>query len=184
MKVSTRLLVFSLVAMVLLATLGAISLFKLRNYGLEERRAQIFNMLRVSRTLVGYYQGLEKNGTLTREQAQDAAKKALTFLNDQQRSYYWVRTPEGLNLAHFNPKVVGTQSSGKAMDGSSDTDAYLKAMREGVDGMGIASIRAQLPSGEMAPKLNGVYAFEPWAGGSARASSRRTSRPLSGGRRG
>ncbi|WP_053843066.1 methyl-accepting chemotaxis protein [Paracidovorax avenae] len=162
MKVSTRLLVFSLVAMVLLATLGAISLFKLRNYGLEERRAQIFNMLRVSRTLVGYYQGLEKNGTLTREQAQDAAKKALTFLNDQQRSYYWVRTPEGLNLAHFNPKVVGTQSSGKAMDGSSDTDAYLKAMREGVDGMGIASIRAQLPSGEMAPKLNGVYAFEPW----------------------
>ncbi len=162
MKVSTRLLVFSLAAVLMLGALGVLSLFNLRSYGVNERRAQIFNMLSISRTLIGHYHELEKNGSLTREQAQDAAKQALISLNDKQRSYYWVRTPAGLNLAHFNPKVIGTQSSGKAMDGSSDTDAYIKAMREGVNGMGIASIRAQLPSGDMAPKLNGVYAFEPW----------------------
>ncbi len=162
MKVATRLLVFSLAAILMLCALGVISLVKLRSYGIDERRAQIFNMLSISRTLLGHYYDLEKNGSLTRDQAQEAAKQALIFLNDKQRSYYWVRTPAGLNLAHFNPKVIGTQSSGKAMDGSSDTDAYIKAMREGENGMGIASIRAQLPSGEMAPKLNGVYAFEPW----------------------
>jgi methyl-accepting chemotaxis protein len=162
MKVSTRLMILSLASLLVMAAVGIASLFHQRASAIEERRAQIFTMLRLSKTLVQHYQELERTGRLTRAQAQESVKEALTFLHNGRQAYYWVRSPEGLNLAHFNPKVVGTQSNGKAIDGSSDTQAYLQAMRGGNDGMGIAAISAQMPDGEMAPKLNGVYAVDAW----------------------
>ena len=162
MKVSIKLAVISCAAMLGLLLVGGVSLYMLRSSALADREAQILNMLKLSRTLVTHYHGLEQAGTLTRQQAQDAAKEALNFLDNDKKSYFWARSPEGTNLAHPNPKVVGTQSSGRGMDGRTDTENYQDAMRN-ADGMGIAAIRAQLPkTGEMAPKMNGVFEFEPW----------------------
>ena len=64
---------------------------------------------------------LERGGTLSREEAQAAAKSALGHLNNDGKSYYWVRNPDGMQQVHPNKSLVGTipQSQAKTTDGRS-----------------------------------------------------------------
>jgi methyl-accepting chemotaxis protein len=161
MKLSTRLLMLVGAALVALATLGGLSLFTLHRSLLNDREAQIGNMLVQGEHLVAHYQQLQQQGKLTEEQAQAAAKEALTQLNNENKSYYWVRLPNGLNLVHPNPKNVGVISQGTTMDGRPDGEAY----REGLvkDRVALIYGKTKHPkTGQMVAKLNGVIEFKPW----------------------
>jgi methyl-accepting chemotaxis protein len=108
MKLSTRLLTLVGAAMLALAALGGLSAYTLHKALLGDREAQINNMLVMGEHLTAHYYTLQQQGKLSQEQAQAAAKDALTQLNNDGKSYYWVRLPDGLNLVHPNPKNVGT----------------------------------------------------------------------------
>jgi len=161
MKVSTRLLILVGAAVLALATLGGLSLNTLHGALVNDREAQIRNMLMMGEHLVAHYYQEQQQGRLTEAQAQAAAKAALTQLNNEGKSYYWVRLPNGLNLVHPNPKNVGKVAQGKTVDGRADGEAYA----EGLSHERIALVTAEtkhpktnLPAG----KLNGVIAFAPW----------------------
>jgi len=161
MKVSTRLLILVGASVLALAALGGISLATLHRALMNDREAQISNMLMMGEHLVAHYYDEQKTGRMTQEQAQAAAKIALTQLNNDGKSYYWVRLPSGLNLVHPNPANVGKVAQGVTIDGRPDGEAYQEGLGKGR----VAFVTAQTKhpkTGEMAGKLNGVIAFEPW----------------------
>ena len=159
MKVSQRLLLLVGAALLAMAMLGGSSLRTLHNAMLHDREAQIINMLKMGEHLVAHYQAQELAGRLTREQAQAAAKEALTQLNNDGRSYYWVRLPNGLNLVHPNPKNIGVIAEGETMDGRPDSQAYVEALAQ--DEVGLVSVKSKR-EGQLMAKLNGIIAFKPW----------------------
>jgi methyl-accepting chemotaxis protein len=161
MKVSTRLFILVGASVLALALLGGLSLYTLHRSLLNDREAQISNMLMMGEHLVAHYYDEQQQGRLTQDQAQAMAKAALTQLNNDGKSYYWVRLPNGLNLVHPNPANVGKIAQGVTIDGRADGDAY----QEGLAKSRIAFLTARTKhpkTGEMAGKLNGVIAFAPW----------------------
>ena len=161
MKVSTRLLLLVGAAVLALATIGGLSLRTLHHALMNDREAQIANMLLQAEHLVAHYQIEQQQGRLTQDQAQAAAKEALTQLNNDGKSYFWVRLPNGLNLVHPNPANVGKVAQGETLDGRPDGEAYADLLAH--DKVALVSTRTKHPkTGEMAAKLNGVIAFAPW----------------------
>ena len=161
MKVSTRLAALVGAALLALVLMGGLNLRTLHNTMLADREAQISNMLVMGEHLVAHYHGQQQQGLLTQAQAQAAAKDALTQLNNNGKSYYWVRTPAGLNLVHPNPKNIGVIAQGQTMDGRPDAEAYRDGLSKNT--VAIAYLQAKHPkTGELAAKMNGVIAFQPW----------------------
>jgi methyl-accepting chemotaxis protein len=161
MKVSTRLIILVGAALVALSALGALSLRTLHGAMLSDREAQISNMLVMGEHLAAHYYGLQQRGLLTEAQAQGAAKEALAQLNNEGKSYYWVRLPSGLNLVHPNPANIGKIAVGETMDGRPDAAAYQEALARGR--IALVAMKTKHPqTGAMAAKLNGVIAFAPW----------------------
>jgi methyl-accepting chemotaxis protein len=161
MKVSTRLFSLVAAALVALAALGGMSLTTLHKSLLGDREAQISNMLQMGNRLVAHFYQLEQQGKLTEAEAQAAAKEALTQLNNDNKSYYWVRLPNGLNLVHPNPKNIGTIAQGETLDGRPDAQAYREQLAKGP--VALVYMKTRHPqTGEMAAKLNGVIEFAPW----------------------
>ncbi|MGB9108447.1 MAG: methyl-accepting chemotaxis protein, partial [Telluria sp.] len=161
MKLSTRLLILVGAAVLALAALGGISLTTLQRAMMHDREAEITNMLLMGEHLVAHYYDEQKQGRLTQDQAQAAAKAALTQLNNDGKSYYWARTPAGLNLVHPKPENIGKIAQGETMDGRPDAQAYLEGLAKGR--VALVTVKAKHPqTGQMAGKLQGVIAFEPW----------------------
>ena len=159
MKVSHRLILLVGAALLAMAMLGAYSLRTLHAAMLHDREAQIVNMLKMGEHLVAWYHAQELDGRLTREQAQAAAKAALTQLNNDGKSYYWARLPDGLNLVHPNPKNIGVIAQGETMDGRPDAQAYVEALAKSE--VGLVSVKSRR-DGQLVAKLNGIIAFKPW----------------------
>ncbi|WP_426079032.1 methyl-accepting chemotaxis protein [Janthinobacterium sp. PSPC3-1] len=159
MKVSHRLILLVGAALLAMAMLGAHSLRTLHAAMLHDREAQIVNMLKMGEHLVAYYHAQELDGRLTREQAQAGAKAALTQLNNDGKSYYWARLPDGLNLVHPNPKNIGVIAQGETMDGRPDAQAYVEALANSE--VGLVSVKSRR-DGQLVAKLNGIIAFKPW----------------------
>lgn len=161
MKMSTRLWLLIGIAMVGLAGLGGASLWTLKTSMRDARKAEIANMLYSARNLVTYYAQQEQQGALTHAQAQRAALDTLARLANAPKSYYIVRSPEGMMLEHPDPKQVGTVSLGKTLDGHSDYDAWRGAM--GPNGISIISVAFKRPGESgFSEKLNGMTEFKPW----------------------
>ncbi|KAB8064551.1 methyl-accepting chemotaxis protein [Janthinobacterium violaceinigrum] len=159
MKVSHRLILLVGAALLGMALLGAYSLRNLYQAMRHDREAQIVNMLKMGEHLAAHYHAEELAGRLTREQAQTAARQALTQLNNDGKSYYWARLPNGLNLVHPNPKNIGVVAEGETMDGRPDSQAYVEALASSE--VGLVSVKSKR-DGQLAAKLNGIIAFKPW----------------------
>ena len=79
-------------------------------------------------------------------------REALTQLNNDGKSYYWVRLPDGLNLVHPNPKNIGTIAIGETLDGKPDAQAYREGLAK--DRIALVTMKTKHPkTGEMAAKI-------------------------------
>ncbi len=112
MKLSTKLLLLVAAALLGVVLLAAMSLYTLRDALIDSRRDEIVILLTKAEHLVDSYRAMQANGTLTAEQAQQQAKAALSALNANSKSYFWVTTSDGVNLVHPNAKFIGTRAKG------------------------------------------------------------------------
>jgi methyl-accepting chemotaxis protein len=147
-------------ALLVVAAVGGGSLYAMRQALLNERQAQIVNMLAMAEHSVKYYYELEQKGKLTRAQAQDAAKAALGQMVNEGKSYYWIRNPDGMTVWHPKPSNIGKVLEGETMDGKPAGPSYAAAMAK--DHIALLMMKANLPDGTLSPKLNGVFAFDQW----------------------
>jgi len=162
MKISTRLILLVATALLGIACVVATALYSLDSSLTASRRGQIVNLLTKAEHLVQYYRGLEASGKLSREEAQAEARRALSALNADRKSYFWATTQDGMNLVHPNPDLVGTKTAGnRTTSGLTDTQAYQR----GLASDHIALVDVLIRPAQDAPlvaKLQGVVAIPEW----------------------
>ncbi|WP_343657069.1 methyl-accepting chemotaxis protein [Paraburkholderia caribensis] len=163
MKVSTKLLTLVSAALAGVICVAAIALSQLDHALIDSRKAQISTLLTKAEHLVLYYQSLETSGKMTRADAQAAAKTALSQLNTDTKSYYWVTDTDSINLVHPNPRLIGTKTGGnKTRDGNlTDTQAY----KQGLASNHIALVDVLIKrtqDGPLEAKLQGVVDIPAW----------------------
>ncbi len=162
MKLSMKLVMLVVAALVGVVVLAATALQTLRSALIESRREEIVILLTKAEHLVNSYRELQARGTLTREQAQQQAKEALSRLNANTKSYYWVTTSDGINLVHPNGKFIGTKAKGnRTTGGLTDSEAYRAGMAESHFALVDVLIKRS-PDAEVEPKLQGVVAIPDW----------------------
>jgi methyl-accepting chemotaxis protein len=163
MKISTKLILIVGTALAGVVSIAAIALSQLDHALIESRQAQIETLLTKAEHLVLYYQSLETSGKMSRDDAQAAAKTALSQLNANSQSYYWVTNTDSINLVHPNASLVGTKTGGnKTTSGDlTDTQAY----QQGLAKSHIALVDVLIKRSQDAPlvgKLQGVVAIPAW----------------------
>ncbi|MFA8327770.1 methyl-accepting chemotaxis protein [Burkholderia ubonensis] len=162
MKLSTKLLLLVGAALLGVVLLAATALQTLRGALIDGRREEIVILLTKAEHLVNAYRELQTSGALTREQAQQQAKEALSRLNANTRSYYWVTTADGVNLVHPNAKFVGTKAKGnRTTGGLTDSEAYRAGMAQSHFAL-VDVLVKRSPEAESEPKLQGVVAIPDW----------------------
>ncbi|MCC8392324.1 methyl-accepting chemotaxis protein [Paraburkholderia sp. MMS20-SJTR3] len=163
MKVSTKLISMVGAALAGVICIAAIALTQLDHALVEGRKAQITEMLNKAEHLVQYYQSLEASGKLSRDDAQAAAKTAIGQLNANSKSYYFIRTVEGINLVHPNPSLVGTMAKGnRTLHGDlTDTQAYAKGLEQSRIAL-VDVLVKRTQDGPLEPKLQGIFAVPQW----------------------
>ena len=161
MKLSTRLgLVVGLAALGTVI-LVLVALHILRVTMLEDRHAQITQMLNLTGKQIGAYIALEKAGKLSREEAQARAKEAASGLRDG-ADYVFVRDFVGTLLVHPDAKRVGKVDMGtKAADGRTALQIYVDALKS-KDLALVEILTARPGTSEPVPKLNGVARIHGW----------------------
>ena len=161
MKLSTR-----LGLIVGCAALGAlilvfISLQTIRSSMLEGRQDQIRSMVNLAAKQVDVYVALAKAGTLSRDEAQAQAKKAMSGLRDGD-DYVFVRDTTGMMLVHPDSRLEGQVSQGaKVPDGRTLMQVYLDSLKSA--DRSLVEIQTKRPGGSVdVPKINGLAKISEW----------------------
>ncbi|QGZ59361.1 methyl-accepting chemotaxis protein [Paraburkholderia acidiphila] len=161
MRISTRLLLLVITALIGLIAIGGYGLVSLKREMLDETRGKITNLLQMAEHLATFYHDQEVAGKMTREAAQAATQQALNQLNYSDRSYFWARLPDGTTLVHRNLASIGKVNVGKAPDGRPDTDLYREMLaREHIPVM--MTMAKHPTTGQLTAKMNGIVEFAPW----------------------
>ncbi|RQR33354.1 chemotaxis protein [Burkholderia sp. Bp9143] len=162
MKLSTKLLMLVAAALLGVVLLAALSLHTLRDALIDSRREEIVILLTKAEHLVDSYRAQQASGTLTQDQAQQQAKAALSALNANSKSYYWVTTSDGVNLVHPNAKFIGTRAKGnRTTSGLTDSEAYRAGMAAAHFAL-VDVLVKRSPDADAEPKLQGVVAIPDW----------------------
>ncbi|MDE1179425.1 methyl-accepting chemotaxis protein [Paraburkholderia sp.] len=162
MKISTRLILLVGAALLGLACVVAVALYSLGHTLKDNRQAEIVNLLGKAEHLVAFYREQERAGKLSHDDAQAAAKQALTALNASKNSYFFVMRPDGFMLVHPVADLVGRNMVGKgALPGQTDLEAY----RDGLARTHVALVDVLIkrsPNGPLEKKLQGVVGVPEW----------------------
>lgn len=89
--------VTALAGMLMIGIWGAL---ELRSAAHDQRMQMLRALVESTRAQIGHYEKLEKDGVLTREQAQVQAREALRDVRFQQREYFYIYGMDGTNVLH------------------------------------------------------------------------------------
>ncbi len=162
MKLSHRLGLIVASAVFGLVLIAAFALSTLRSTMLEDKRNEIHSVLNLAAKQVAYFQGLEKSGKLTRDEAQAKAIEALSSLRDEKKAYLWARTVGALGLVHPNPDVIGKVDFGATLsNGKTNWQNYLDNLVN--TNFAYFDDMVKRPGSDaMVPKINGVTRIDGW----------------------
>ncbi|WP_180273686.1 cache domain-containing protein [Iodobacter sp. BJB302] len=155
MKLRTRIWIIVIAALSGIMIMGAGGLYQLRQSMMQERRAQIVQLLDLAKAQLTHYQELEASGKLSREEAQSRAKEALA----SQRAgstYFFIRSmTDDTFVFHIDPKRVGKPDPGaKSPDGRTAVQVIRDGLAQSKDGkafaltfliMSLAQLRLEIP---------------------------------------
>lgn len=166
MRLKTRVLIIVLSSLASLIIMGLFGLYAMRQSMMEERRAQITQLLDFADSQLKYFHGLEASGKLSREEAQARAKEAIGSQR-QGDNYFFIRTlKDDYFVWHPIPSRMGKpDDGGKQPDGSTVVQTYRDALAKSSDNKAFIELSTQKPSAkdtQRYPKLNGALKFEPW----------------------
>jgi len=161
MRVNTRLIIIIAASLLALFTLAATALYSGRATLQSEKREQITLLLRMAENTLDYYAKQEASGKMSREQAQELAKKTLRALKVDD-IYFFARDSSNRLVLHPKPEREGRVDMGsKVADGRTTVAVYNEALQK--DHYGIVTIlTTRAGSTEELPKLNGVVRFPAW----------------------
>jgi methyl-accepting chemotaxis protein len=135
MTLATRLSLITLAAVLGLGVMFGVVLFAQRNILLADRQDKVRNLVEVAYGVVAGFEQAERDGRLSREEAQKAATAALKGLRYNKTEYFWIN-----DLGKPFPKMV-MHATVPALDGKVlNEDRFNKATsaQEGVGGARVA----------------------------------------------
>lgn len=184
---SRRLLLTPLVSLVGFFLLGAIALYALDKNLSEGKESQLISVVEMAHGVIAGYQTLEAQGSMSREQAQEAARQAVKRLRYAGSEYLWINDmgqPYPRMIMHptvpaLDGKVLDSEKFNKATsqferDGSLQQSFSGKnlfvAMVDVIRAGGQGFVRYEWPkplkaggvTKDLYPKLSYVKQFEPW----------------------
>lgn len=167
MRLKTRVLIIVSTSLLSLLVMGIFGLYSMRQGMMEERRAQITQLLDFADSQLRYFYGLELSGKLTREEAQARAMEAIGAQRQGSNNYFFIRSLKDDNfLLHPIASRVGKPDNGGVMpDGRTVAQINRDELAKSKDNKGFLELRALKPGTQdqkLYPKLNGVLKFEPW----------------------
>ena len=167
MQLKTRVWIIIAASVLGLVVMGVFGLYSMRQGMLEERRAQIAQLLDFADAQLKYYHGLEMTGKLGREEAQAQAREALTAQH-RAGDYFIVRSmQDNVLLVHGSADRVGkVDPGGKTLDGRQVMDVYKEEIAKSKTGKGFVALNAVRPNTgdkKLYVKLNGAAIFQPWS---------------------
>lgn len=162
MKISTRLFVLVGSALLGVSCVVGSALYSLNYSLIESRKTEIVNLLTKAEHISRYYVQQQTSGKLNQAQAQEDAKKMLSELNSESKSYYWANDDKDLTIVHPNPDLIGKRSGGNhTPSGMVDNEAYKQAVKE--NHFGLVDVLVKRSASEpLQPKLQGVVQIPEW----------------------
>jgi methyl-accepting chemotaxis protein len=163
MKLSHRLALIVLSAVLGLTLLSVFALNALRSNMMEERRAEILNVLKLASNQIEELKDQEQSGKLSREAAQAQGIAILSATRNGPSTYIWARTTGGLGLVHPNKDVIGKIDFGKTLaNGKTNFQNYLDELKD--KDAALFDDMSVRPGGasEAVPKINGVTIIKGW----------------------
>ena len=162
-SVAARLVSLVTGALLGMLILAAVFLFTERELILGERQSNVRQAVETAHGVLAHYEALERQGELSRDQAQQQAMAAIRGLRYGGGDYFWIQDLQGRMLMH----PILSKLDGKDMIGTKDPDGKL-LFREMVDvvkaqGAGFVSYQWPKPGSEAPqPKVSYVKGLPNW----------------------
>jgi len=163
LSISRRLWLILVVAVLMLLAMSVAMLKQIHDDLYDAKAQKTMHVVQTASGVLGYYQGLEKAGTLTREQAQQQAMAAVGGLRYNQTDYFWINDLRPVMIMHAaNPKLIGQDLSGiKDPDGFQVFNEMVAVAK--ARGAGMVNYRWPKPGAtEPVEKTSYISLFEPW----------------------
>lgn len=168
LSLRARIFLIVLLAVIGIALLTVTSLLSTKRDLTQGRTQVIQSIVESAYSILEHFHTLEKNGVMTREEAQNAAAEILVAGRyggaDGKAEYVYAWTLEGVGVAHVNPAFIGKNMLNEIRDGEG---RYI--LKEIVAGLRTQPTGAFLDSGFVRPggtvlvdKLLYSKTFQPW----------------------
>ena len=166
MRLKTRVLIIVLSSLIGLIVMGLFGLYAMRQSMMEERRAQIAQLLDFADGQLRYFHELETSGKLSRREAQSRAKEAIGAQR-QGDDYFFIRslTDDTFVWHPISSRMGKPDDGGKQPDGRTVVQTYRDALAKSNTNKAFIELSTLKPSTSdktLHPKLNGALKFEPW----------------------
>ncbi len=166
LKIRHRLFLIIAMSLVGFLVLVGESLYTQKQSAFAAQEARIINLSEVVVGVLEYYNSLEKEGRVSKEEAQNSARMAVSQLRYSKTEGFYIFNSQGLGIAHAtNPKFVG-------VDTCTSNEPVFKAVcasiRRTVEGRDPSAnkpyvISSMLPdSSELVDKIAFSRYFGPW----------------------
>jgi methyl-accepting chemotaxis protein len=162
-SISRRLWLILIVAVMMLFMLAVAMLTQIHDDLYNAKAQKTMHVVQTASGLLDYYHGLERAGSLTREQAQQQAMDAIRGLRYNQTDYFWINDLRPVMIMHpANPKLVGQDLSGiKDPDGFQVFNEMVTLAK--TKGAGLVHYRWPKPgSSDAVQKTSYISLFTPW----------------------
>lgn len=166
MRLKTRVLIIVTASLIGLLAMGAFGLYSLRQAMLQERHAQIAQLLLFTEAQLNYFHAQETGGKMSRDEAQGRAIEAIAA-QKQGDNYIFIRSlADDSFVYHPVASRMGKKDPGAIMsDGRTTAQSYREALAKSSDGMAFVFTETARPNStnpKTYAKLNGVLKFAPW----------------------
>ena len=163
LSISRRLWLILLVAVLMLLVMSGALLKQIHDDLYDAKALKTMHVVQTANGVLEYFHGLEKAGSLTREQAQQQAMDAIRALRYDQSDYFWINDLRPVMIMHpANPKLIGQDLSGiKDPDGFAVFNEMVTVAK--TKGAGMINYRWPKPgASEPVQKTSYVSLFAPW----------------------
>ncbi|WP_086481024.1 methyl-accepting chemotaxis protein [Oceanospirillum sanctuarii] len=145
------------------AVLISVSLMSLKDNLLEDRKIKTKHVVETVHGFMDHYYGLETSGQLTREQAQQAAQKAIESLRYDKDEYFWINDMNAVVVMHpikpaLNGKNLSNLEDANGKKIFSEFVGVVKASGEGY----VNYLWPKPGHDEPQAKVSYVKGFTPW----------------------
>ena len=163
LSISRRLWLILVVAVLMLVVMSGAMLKQIHDDLYDAKAQKTMHVVQTANGVLEYFQGLEKAGTLTRDQAQQQAIDAIRALRYNQTDYFWINDLRPVMIMHpTSAKLVGQDLSGiKDPDGFQVFNEMVTVAK--TKGAGMINYRWPKPgASEPVAKTSYVSLFAPW----------------------